>query len=217
MSNTDLKALSRGQNEKTSSLNQHDKKSSNMDTVIFIDTETGGTDPQKHSLLSVGLVAWTKDQGIIDSCEILLKSEKYKCTKEAIKINKFKIEHHESIAVSHKDAITAIRNFCVKNTGKTKEIQIAGHNIQFDVAFLKLLFAEQNRNFSRLFSHRMIDTFSILKFLVDSEKIALDPISSANAFKVFKINVEQRHSALGDAVATAKLYEALMQLIITLK
>lgn len=184
-----------------------------MDTIIFIDTETGGTDPDKHSLFSVGLVAWNREKGIIDSCEIFIKSETYTYTVEAQKINKFQKEQHEKNAVSHKDAVAAIRSFCIKNTKKTKEIQVAGHNIQFDIAFLRKLFEAENRSINRLFSHRMIDTFSILRFLVDAGKIEMSPISSSNAFKILNIKVDDRHSALGDAVATAKLYEKLLSIV----
>ena len=184
-----------------------------MENTIFIDTETGGTNPNKHSLFSVGLVAWNREEGIVDSCEIFIKSESYSYTKEAQKINKFQIEQHEKKALSHKEAIDAIYSFCKKNTGKTKEIQMAGHNIQFDIAFLRKLFDEENRSINRLISHRMIDTFSIIRFLIDAGKIEMNHISSANAFKAFNIMVEDRHSALGDAIATVKLYEELLNVV----
>ena len=184
-----------------------------METIIFVDTETGGTNPDKHSLLSVGLVAWDRTNGIIDKREVFLKSDTYSFTQKAVEINKFDRAEHDAIAVPHDYAVNMIRDFCVKNTGANKDIQIAGHNIQFDVAFLKKLFKEQNRSFSSLFSHRMIDTFSILKYLNDAGKISINPLSSANAFKLFDIKVKKRHSALGDAVATAHLYEALIKLI----
>ena len=57
--------------------------------LLFIDTETGGIDCGKHSLLSIGLVVWDNDQGIIDSTEILIKNKEYVVTKEAQRINKF--------------------------------------------------------------------------------------------------------------------------------
>lgn len=184
-----------------------------MENIIFFDTETGGTNPDKHSLLSVGMVAWNRKDGIIDRCEVFLKSDTYSFTQKAIELNKFDRVEHDAVAVPHDYAVDVIRGFCIKNAGKKEEIQIAGHNIQFDVAFLTKLFKEQNRSFSSLFSHRMIDTFSILKFLNDAKKIDINPISSSNAFKLFNIKVDKRHSALGDAAATAELYEALIKMI----
>ena len=41
------------------------------DRLLFIDTETGGLDPQKHSLLSLALVVWEKRE-ILDSKEFLI-------------------------------------------------------------------------------------------------------------------------------------------------
>ncbi len=184
-----------------------------MDTIIFIDTETGGLNPDKHSLLSVGLVAWNAKEGIVDTCEVFVKSVDYSITNEARRLNKFNKETHDKVAMQPSVVIDIIRDFCTENSGVTSEIQIGGHNIQFDVAFLKKLFRDQNRSFERLFSHRMIDTFSILKFLNDAGKIKLETITSASAFKHFGIKVEGRHSALGDAVATAKLYERLIGIV----
>ena len=163
-------------------------------------------------MLSVGLAAWSKENGIIETHEVLLRSDAYSCTQEAKRINKININLHNEKAVSHKHAVEVIRSFCFKNTQKTKEIQIAGHNTQFDAAFLKKLFEEQHHSFNRMFSHRMIDTYSILKYLVDIGKIDLNPISSSNAFRYFNIKVNGRHSALGDAIATAKLYEKLLSI-----
>lgn len=58
----------------------------------------------------------------------------------------------------------------------------------------------------------MIDTYSILKYLVDIGKIDFNPISSSNAFRCFNIKVNGWHSALGDAIATAQLYEKLLSI-----
>ena len=184
-----------------------------MDRIIFVDTETGGVDPSKHSLLSVGLVAWDYNDGIIDTIEIFIKQDQYTVTKEAQKLNKFDIETHEKKAVPPLMAINAIKGFSISNTNRTNDIQLAGHNIQFDVSFLKKLFKDQNKSFNQLFSHRMIDTYSVLKFLQDADKINLDHISSASAFRLFHIKVDGRHSALGDAIATAQLYGELLKLV----
>ena len=55
---------------------------------VFIDTETGGTDPHKHSLLSVGVVVWDKMDGIIAQKEFFVKNARYYVTKEAQKMAK---------------------------------------------------------------------------------------------------------------------------------
>ena len=46
-----------------------------MARLLFIDTETGGLDPEKHSLLSVGFVVW---DSVLDEC---YSAEYYQKTK----------------------------------------------------------------------------------------------------------------------------------------
>ena len=65
---------------------------------VFIDTETGGTIPQKHSLLQIGLVIWDYNDGIIAKKQFFIKHKRYFVTKEAKKINKFNREEHNKLA-----------------------------------------------------------------------------------------------------------------------
>jgi DNA polymerase-3 subunit epsilon len=184
-----------------------------MNPIIFIDTETGGIEPEKHSLLSIGLVAWSMQDGIIGCLEVFIKSKEYIFTKEAQRLNKFDKEEHEKKAVDTKDALKLIEAFISKYCSECKNVQIAGHNTQFDVAFLKVFFKQNGRSFNQIFSHRIIDTYSILKFLVDAGVIEDSVAGSGKAFMYFNIKVQQRHSALSDAVATSKLYEELLLLV----
>lgn len=86
-------------------------------------------------------------------------------------------------------------------------IPSAGHNTQFDV---QKKIKDNHRNFDNIFLHRIVDTYSILKFLQDGGVIT-DPInSSTQAFKYFEIIVDGRHTALRDAKATMKLYEKML-------
>ena len=48
------------------------KKQKN-EVFLFVDTETGGVDPNKHSLLSIGLCLWSVREGIIDKTELFIK------------------------------------------------------------------------------------------------------------------------------------------------
>lgn len=182
-----------------------------MDTIIFVDTETGGTNPERHSLLSVGLVAWNYNEGVIATKEIFIKHKSYSITREAQHINKFNQAKHNELAVTPKTAVDEIKSFAITCSKKEKDIQLAGHNIQFDVAFLKRLFGDQHRSFSKVFSHRMIDTYSILRFLDDAGKIRIQQLSSSSAFHYYGIKAKKRHSALGDALATVELYEKLLK------
>jgi len=181
------------------------------DRLLIIDTETGGLNPNKHSLLSLAIVVW-EDKEIIDSQEILINDGKLSVTEEALFINKIDIGKHKESAISSSEAIVKTLLFINKHFPHQRKITIAGHNVHFDVNFLKVFFSKNNKNFSKYFSHRIIDTSSILYYLYLAGHIKHRAISSDEAFDHFKINVEKRHTALGDAIATAKLFNKLLDL-----
>ena len=182
-----------------------------QDRILFIDTETGGLDPGKHSLLSLGMVAW-EEREIIDSREILINDGILNATGEALFINKIDLEVHKQTALSSSDALAEIFSFINKHFPSQQSITLAGHNVHFDINFLSAFLSRNNKAFSDYFSHRIIDTSSILYFLYLAGKINKRAVSSDAAFDLFEIEVEGRHTALGDAIATAKLFNKLLQL-----
>ena len=179
------------------------------DRLLFIDTETGGLHPGQHSLLSIGMLVW-EEMEIIDSQELMINDGRLIVTEEALSINKIDIEKHKLSALSPAQAIAEILSFINKHFPPNKKITIAGHNVHFDVNFLNLFFSENNEDFNKFFSHRIIDTSSILYYLYLAGHIDQRAISSDQAFDLFNIHVEGRHTALGDVIATSKLFTKLL-------
>ena len=177
--------------------------------LLFIDTETGGLNPNKHSLLSLAMVVW-ENMEIIDAQELLINDGKLSVTEEALSINKIDIEKHKQSAISSAQAIEKIFLFINRHFPEQRKITLAGHNVQFDVNFLSVFFSRNNENFSKSFSHRIIDTSSILYYLYLAGHLNNRAISSDEAFDHFGIKVEGRHTALGDAIATAELFTKLL-------
>jgi DNA polymerase III epsilon subunit-like protein len=182
------------------------------DRLLFIDTETGGLDPGKHSMLSLAMVVW-EDRQIIDSTEILVNDGILFVTAEALSINRIDIGKHKQSAWSSSRAMDEIFSFIGKHFPGKGKITLAGHNVHFDAAFLKAFFSANNKDFSQFFSHRIIDTSSILHYLYLAGRIKQRAISSDEAFDLFDIKVEGRHTALGDAIATAQLFTKLLSLL----
>lgn len=180
---------------------------------VFIDTETGGINPQIHSLLQIGLVVWDANLGIIDQAEWNIKSDHYCFTKHAQLINKFNILEHNLHAKEPKTVIKELIIFLRRYFDNNYYIPIIGHNVQFDVAFLKEFFKKNHRSFNHYFSHRYIDTYSVYKTLVLAGKIVHSLDSSSDAFKYFNIRIDNRHRAISDCIATVELYSKLLTLL----
>lgn len=182
------------------------------DRLLFIDTETGGMNPDKHSLLSLAMVIW-EDMEIIDSQELLINDGILSVTSEALSVNKIDIEKHKQSAISPSQAIEKILLFIGSHFPERGKITLAGHNVHFDANFLRSFFSKNNLKFNELFSHRIVDTSSILYYLYLAGQIKYKAISSDEAFDYFGIKVEGRHTAIGDAMATAELFTRLLSLI----
>lgn len=91
-------------------------------------------------------------------------------------------------------------------------LTIIAHNVAFDLAFLRKLFHAAGVAESGAFSHRAIDTHTLLYALYLQGRIPASALSSTGAFEYFGVSVpdEVRHTAFGDALATRELFNRLL-------
>lgn len=89
-----------------------------------------------------------------------------------------------------------------------------GHNIGFDVAFLRKLAFLSGRNQLPHLSHRVLDTHTMLYLLHLQGKVPETVLTSDGAFAHFGIKLPdtKRHTAMGDALATRQLFLHLLKL-----
>lgn len=172
--------------------------------IIFLDTETGGIDSKVNSLLSIGLVIW-ENKKIIFEKEFLVKEYQYNVTPKAMEINKINLDELRENGLEKSQIKKEIIKIVKKNF-EDKAI-LAGHNISFDISFLKNIFTKDE--FAELFSYRTIDTASIMKYLSIKKNIILNSLD--DAIKYYNLKIEKRHSALGDALVTARLFNKLLE------
>jgi DNA polymerase III epsilon subunit-like protein len=182
------------------------------DKILFIDTETGGIDPASHSLLSLALVVW-KELEVRASIEILVNDEVLNVTEKALAINGINLSEHKKKAVSPALALQQFDQFLGTHFSRDEKIILGGHNINFDVNFLNAFLTRNGYNFQQRFSHRFVDTSSILFYLYLTGKIKRKLTASQDAFDYFGITVSGRHTALGDALATAQLFSKLVSIL----
>lgn len=188
-----------------------------MNKLLVIDTETGGLDPKLFSILSLGAIVWN-DGEIVDSFEVFVAEPELKAEAEALKINQIDMAWLKANGVPPGEAVSRFHLFLDKNFGAGQErarINVAGHNVYFDVGFLKRLYSFTDYKYDEVFSHRVLDTAGIVRFLIVAGKLPLESAGSTAVFEYFQINVEagQRHTALADALATATLLTRLVDMV----
>src|SRR5438132_13459472 len=139
-----------------------------MTRLLVIDTETGGIDPSEHSLLTVGAVVW--DNGVLGvGLEIAVAESVISVTPGAMQINRIDLARHGEISLSPVDAARKLEDFVRDQFQEVfasgERVVLAGHNVGFDVSFLKRLYRLARCDFEATFSHRTLDTAGILRFL----------------------------------------------------
>jgi DNA polymerase III subunit epsilon len=188
-----------------------------MAKLLVIDTETGGTDPLAHSLLSLGAAVWS-DGEVGARVELFVAEEPLAATAEALEINRIDLATHCARAVRPSEAVTAFEAFVREafrdEFARGEKAVLVGHNIGFDVGFLKRLYRLAGADFESTFSHRTLDTAGVLRFLSLAGLRAGTAADLTAALSELGISVEEdaRHTALGDATATALLLTRLLAL-----
>jgi len=180
---------------------------------LFVDIESTGLQPNKHQVLSVGLLLVDVDKDkleLVDKQEILIKHDDYVIQLAALKVNNIDLVEHDKNGrcVDVEEACRLIGVFMDKNSLHFEVF--CGHNISFDINFLKSLFEPTETMYP--FHYQSIDTMSLWFSLMNAGKIPNTRGSSltkiADYFKVDRINA---HSALEDCWITAKIYQKMLK------
>jgi len=182
--------------------------------LLFIDTETGGLDPARYSILSVGLVVLS-DNEIADTLEIKIREPEINACDEALQVNNIVIDSHIREAIPPLEAVNQVLAFirkCQDLYSDKGKIIICGHNVLFDIAFIKRLFGYTSYKYDDYFSHRIVDTSSILRYLYIKGDLPDDISNLDAALDHFGINEYPRHTALKDALLTALLFSRVVNL-----
>lgn len=179
-----------------------------MNKLLIIDTETGGLDSTKNSLLSAAFGVW-QDGELTDTMSVNIKHDVYHVTAKALEINKIDIATWEGH--SPKKAKSIIEKFVEKHFEDRPTV--VGQNVHFDINFLTAFFGKAE--YDEIFSHRAIDTATIIRFLNDSGVTNMKGAWLDAAIEYFGIKIEQkdRHTAYGDVIATAAVYNQLLRTI----
>jgi DNA polymerase III epsilon subunit-like protein len=184
--------------------------------VLVLDTETGGLSPREHSLLTIAGVAWTPTAQPRPLFSLMVREEPMVTQVEAMEINRLDLRVIEEQGLTPGEAVDAIRYALDHHFGPNREpVCLAGHNISFDVGFLQRLYRLGKADYAQDFSRRTLDTATIFAFFMAS---GLVPPGKANGDRMFEsmgipVGQQHRHTALGDAWATALSLSRMAQAV----
>jgi putative exonuclease len=189
-----------------------------MNKIIFIDTETGGVNPEKAALIQLsGIIRIDKKD--VEKFNFYIKPfENSEVTEKALEVQGRTLEELKTDKyVEEKEVYKQFINLLDKYIDKydrTDKFIVAGYNVRFDVDILKAFFQRHGNNF--LFSYldsSMLDPLYSIRLLQIAEIL---PVLENNKLetwcKHFGIELKA-HDSLEDIEATKKLIGKLISLI----
>lgn len=189
-----------------------------MNKIIFIDTETGGVNPEKSALIQLsGIIRIDKKD--VEKFNFYIKPfENSEVNEKALEVqgrtlDELKAEKYIEEKEVYKQFINLLDKY-IDKYDKTDKFIVAGYNVRFDVDILKALFQRHGNNF--LFSYldsSMLDPLYSIRLL---QIAGILPVLENNKLetwcKHFGIELKT-HDSLEDIVATKKLIGKLISLI----
>jgi oligoribonuclease (3'-5' exoribonuclease) len=178
---------------------------------LCFDWETSGSDWNKDSSIdyqgiSLGMAVFdTRTFDIVAEhyLEIKFDATKYKWSKEAEAIHGLTIEHLEQNGLTQEEAACEVVEFLLKYFGPNPNIMICGHNIPYDVKFMKQLLGQFELMFN--IHHVMLDT-------AGAAFIAFTTYKSDHLFDLMCNGKRDEHNALEDVRMTLEAAKNLRAL-----
>jgi DNA polymerase III epsilon subunit-like protein len=176
--------------------------------LAFIDTETTGTDPEKHEIIELACIIARQVERpgkgpaleIIEECEWKIKPQHIETAEEeALRVNGYN-EVDWMFAV---DRAKAMEEFAKK----TQSAAFVSHNLVFDYAFVQRAFEETGVE-SRM-HYAKLDTISMaFARLYDAPQA--DKFSLRALCELLKVENSKAHTALADTKALVACYRKMM-------
>ncbi len=186
--------------------------------AAFIDVETTGLDPQRHSLWSLALRIYDAKDGLLDSFE-------FKCRplpdadidREALRVGAVTFEQLQAYEHS-KDALSGLRSVLerhVRPRDRQDKLYFIGYNAPFDAEFVRAFFDRQgDKYFGSWFWHPPICVMNLAAAVcaLTETRVELPNFKLHTVARHFNLIVDEErlHDAIYDIEITQALYERCM-------
>lgn len=189
---------------------------------IAFDTETGGTDPEKHPILTAFFLVLDEDFNEIASLDLAVRPEAPfdVIEAEALAVNNINMEEHlaRKDLVSRKEAGTLLKAFVKKHkgTGVHGRPSPLGHNVQFDIDMLKnqILTKEE---YNDIIHYRVVDTSPIANFYKAAGLLPKESGKLTSIAEFYGFEVSGAHDAKFDVYLCLNVYKKMISTLESLK
>jgi len=187
-----------------------------MSNYFLFDTETGGI-KKETSLLTIFGYVLSENLSIMREISYAIKAENglYIVEAEGLAVNRINIVEHDKIATPIADVKLRFKNdICKWNfAGGQEKITPIGHNVRFDVKFVKNHIMPDWDNY---FDRRQIDTAGIAKFLFLTgvlPNLVSYKLSDIACSLGIDFNEEDLHTSKGDVDLTLAILRKFKQIV----
>jgi DNA polymerase III epsilon subunit-like protein len=180
--------------------------------TLVLDTETGGLDPTSSALCSVSVML---PNGKNDKTWFIKPYDK-DYSHKALEVNGLTLEYLEVNGVTldqfKAEFIAYLKdNFHNSTFGS---IQLLGHNIAFDIGFLKETFGEE---YKKYFHYHFKDSMILANMLKDTQIIPIKQKINLKDLYIYFFGEDEvsknAHSSLADCLMCLEIYGKMLKLI----
>lgn len=185
---------------------------------LWYDLETGGTDRQRHSILTGYFSVYNQQWEKLGELELFLKPDEGEivAVQEALEVTgidlKLHLEDPRTVTYSEgkKQLISFLEQYKIK--GKRRHFRPCGQNIGFDEEFLMAQLVDEE-DWRKLVHYRALDTLQILTFLQDVGFLPAELGNLESQVDYFNIPKGRAHDAKEDIRMTVDVYRAYVKLM----
>ena len=179
---------------------------------LVLDCETGGLKPENNPITQVAFIVINDNLKEIDRYETFISPyDNLKIEQAALDATGLKIADINN-GLKKEVAQKQISDFIMKHQPtshpSTKPI-VVGHNVQFDIGFLKRLFNGYKYEFSDLVSPTSIDT----QVLTKMRNPLRAKLNLASCCEDIGVKLDDAHKAMNDTYATSLMFINLIRAI----
>lgn len=187
---------------------------------VPFDTETGGLDPKTSDLLTIYMAVMDENFKLLDEVDLKVKPDGGRlpvCEAGALRVNKIDVAKHladpATITYSEaKERIVQMLKKHLKKNGRYSNLVPLGHNVPFDVGYLKHHILPPDE-WEKILHYRTIDTSPIVGFLKDAGWFPRELGSLGSIVEYLGVPARPAHNAKEDTLMCVDCYKALLAIM----